>query len=144
MITFDCLSQSDEKNQSGQKNQSDENNGQQQQQEASWTDFVERIFLRVKNPKTLAGSGQDTASFPSKIKDDLNQDKENSQICTESVENRGIDVLDKKFVEKIKNKTLNERVRGCSSCGNVGKHPKGSACPSVKRRKENSNPSVLG
>ncbi len=70
MITFDCLSQSRE------------NNGQQQQQEGSWTDFVERIFPRLKNPKTLTGSGQDTTSFPSKIKDDLNQDKENSQICT--------------------------------------------------------------
>jgi hypothetical protein len=62
MIIFDCLSQSGE------------NDDQQKQQEGSWTDFVERILSRLKNPKTLAGSGVDRTSFPLRIKDELNQD----------------------------------------------------------------------
>jgi len=58
----------------------------------------------------LTGSGQDTTSFLSKIKNDLNQDKKNSPICTESMENTGINVLDKILMEKIKNITFNEHM----------------------------------
>jgi hypothetical protein len=48
------------------------------------------------------------------------------------MDNREINILDKKFREKRKYATFNEQVRECSSCGNVRKHPKGSTCPSVK------------
>ncbi len=60
------------------------------------------------------------------------------------MENIGINFLDKKFRKKTKTKTFNEQVRECSRCENVGKHPKGSAYPSVKRRKEKSNLSMSG